>query len=123
MGTGQSKDLGGTQGRVAALIARRKGVREAVQSLAREALGAPPLTSSRMLEVARAIRAGIAAGSGIGDEASRAAAEEALAGLRDALNERFAELPDPAGEEERRSARENAQALQREFGVTGLPGS
>jgi hypothetical protein len=119
MGTSQDKDLGRAQGRVAALIAGRTGVRGAVQALAREALGSPPITPSRMLAVARSIRSGIAAGSGIGDEASRAAAEEALGGLRDALNERYAELSDPAGEEERRSARE----LRREFGVTGAAGS
>ena len=72
---------------VAALIAQRRDVRGAMRAFAGEALGEAP-TRDRALDVEGAIRAGICDAAADPDPEARAAAEEALKGLEDALAER-----------------------------------
>ena len=73
--------------RIASLIARRRNVRAEIRKVACEALGPAP-SREHALNVEGAIRAGILDATGGADPEARAAAEEALRGLEDALAEK-----------------------------------
>ena len=73
--------------RIASLIARRRDVRAEIRKVACEALGASP-SREHALNIEEAIRAGILDAAGAADSETRAAAEEALRGLEDALAEK-----------------------------------
>lgn len=120
----RASDLQGAANRAAAAMGSRRGVRDAVRALTEEALRGSPSTPARILEVARAIRSGIAGASGIGNAEAQAAAGEALAGLDEALGPEFDALQrsEIGGAASERSATlAEAEALQREFGAKSLP--
>ena len=123
MALNRVSELQGTANQAAAAMGRR-GVRDAVRMLTAEALRGGPRTPERILEVARAIRSGIAGASGIGNAEAHVAADEALAGLDDALAPEFDTLQRTeieAAWAKRATTLAEAEALQREFGARSLP--